>query len=110
MEPVVSPSGSVSSGAPPTDSAPPDRSGAILALQVFAWLDLIGGFLGAVFIWWTMGTRPISPDYTTLTEANPFGIAMGILVLLQGIFLCAFFLVVAGAAEDIAAIRSARSA
>lgn len=87
----------------------PYRGGAIIALRAFAWLDLAGGFLSAVIVWLTAGTREVVLfGDITRTEANPLGIGLGFVLLFQGVFLCALFLVIAGAAEDLAAIRSAR--
>jgi ribosomal protein L40E len=100
--------GDTPSSAMPSSSTAPERGGAIGALRFFAWLDLVAGIIGAIVIWANFGSVevPIFAGSTvTRVQANPVGISLGIAVLLQGIFLCAFFLVVAGAAEDVAAIR-----
>lgn len=104
------PSENSSSSMPTTNPppSPPERGGAIGALRFFAWLDLIAGAIGAIVVWSNFGSIEV-PIYggssVTRTHANPFGIGLGIALFAQGIFLSAFFLVIAGAAEDIAAIR-----
>jgi hypothetical protein len=91
----------------PARAALPERGGAIGALRVFAWLDLAGGLLGALAVWATIGTRQVDIlGAYARTEPNPLGIILGVALLMQGIFLCALFLVIAGAAEDLAAIRN----
>jgi len=60
---------------------------AITILRFFAWVDLIAAIIGAIWIWFA------------------FGIALGIAVLLQGIFMCAFFLVSALTGENIIIIK-----
>ena len=69
----------------------PAREGAIKTLRFVAWLDLICGAVCALGIW--------------LSYSSIVGTAVGLAVLLQGVFLCALFLVFAGAPEDIAALR-----
>ena len=75
----------------------PRRAGAIDALRFFAWLDLVGGIIGAIVVWVMI--------FNSSTDTNPVTIGLGIAILLQGVFLCVLFLVIAGASEDIAAIR-----
>jgi len=73
-------------------------------LKFFAWLDLCGGIIGAIWIWSAMGTTKVS-GYSTLTAANPYGIVFGFAVFFQGIFLCALFLVICSIAENLIEIR-----
>jgi hypothetical protein len=99
----------VSSSATPSGSLIPERGNAILALRIFAWLDLVAGIIGAIVIWANFGSVevPIFAGSTiTRDQANPIGISVGIALLAQGIFLFTLFLVVAGGAEDAAAIRN----
>jgi hypothetical protein len=67
--------------------AEPGR-GLIDVLKFFAWLDLVAGIIVAVWIW-----------------STSIGAVIGVAVLLQGIFACVFFLVVASIAENIIVIR-----
>ena len=80
---------------------------AISVLGFFAWLNLICGIIGAIFIWKTMGTMevPYSLISGTHTEINPFGVALAVALLLEGIFVCAFFLVVCSMAENLIEIQ-----
>jgi len=78
--------------------------GAISALKFFAWLDLIGGIIGSIWVWAELGTRRV-PGYYSLTETTPLGIVIGFAVLLQGMFVCALFLVIASIAESLIVIR-----
>ena len=98
----------VSSSAIPSGSPTFERGSAILALRIFAWIDLVVGIIGAIVIWVNFGSVevPIFAGSTvTGDQANPIGIGLGIAILAQGIFLFTLFLVVAGAAEDVEAIR-----
>ena len=83
-------------------------SGAIGVLRVFAWLDFFAGIIGGFWILSTFGSskliRGLTYSYSE-TVTNPVGIAVGIAVILQGVFVCAFFLVVASIAENLIAIR-----
>jgi hypothetical protein len=65
-------------------------------LKLVAWLDLLSGFVVALVIW--SNTNPLSPGY---------GVFSGLAWFLQGIFVCAFLLVVASIAENLIAIRRA---
>ncbi len=78
---------------------------AISALKFFAWLDLIGGIVGAIWVWAEFGSTQVSSFYSSTTEANPMAIGIGAVVLLQGMFACALFLVIACIAESLIAIR-----
>lgn len=77
---------------------------AIAILRFFAWVDLIAAIIGAIWIWFEFGTRPTGYS-GYFREANPLGIAIGIAVLLQGIFTCAFFLVFASIGENLIFIK-----
>lgn len=65
------------------------RSKAIPVLEIFAWLEVIGS-IGAAFWFWK--------------NISPYGTEIGLAVLLQGIFFCAFFLVFASIADNIASM------
>ncbi len=83
------------------------RTEAISVLRFFAWLDLVFGIICSIVIWVNYGSTEVFNKYyySTSNVANPIGIGLGIGVLMQGIFLCAFFLVVASMAENLSAIR-----
>lgn len=85
----------------------PARDGPIGALRVFAWLDLVGGIVGAVLIWNAIGSIdvPSTLGVDVSHQTNPVGILLSLGLLAQGVFLWALFLVIAGAAEDLAAMR-----
>ena len=97
-----------SSSAIVSNTQNPATNGAIDGLRFFAWLGLLLGIVSAIVIWLKFGSIevPIS-SYSEYTkkQTNYIGIGIGIAVLFQSIVMCSFFLVVAGAAEDIAAIR-----
>lgn len=79
--------------------------GAISVLRFFAWLDLAIGIIGAIAIWFIFGTTRTIGFYSSTAEANPLAIGIGIAILFQGMFLCAFFLVIASIAESLIIIR-----
>lgn len=62
-------------------------SGAITVLKFFAWFDLVGGCIGAIVI------------------GDKMGLLISTVILFQGIFICALFLVLASIAENLIAIR-----
>jgi hypothetical protein len=76
-----------------------DPPGAITALKYFAWLDLIGGIIGAFVIW------AKSNVFENYGEFNGIGAGVGVAVFLQGMFAWALFLVIASIAENLIAIR-----
>lgn len=80
---------------------------AIGVLKFFAWLNLIASSFISVYIWKEFSTTPVSDRLYSYgkTISNPVAIGLGIGILLQGIFVCAFFLVVAIIAENVIAIR-----
>ena len=84
-------------------------SGSIVTLKVFAWFDLVAGIIGGFWIFSTYGSTIVTRGSGLYsypeTVANPVGIAIGIGIILQGLFACAFFLVVASIAENLIAIR-----
>ena len=65
---------------------------AISMLRIFAWLDFVVGIIGAIVVLNKFGS---SGEY----------ILIGLASVLQGVFCCAFFLVVASIAENLIAIR-----
>ena len=69
-------------------------SGAISVLIFFAWLDLIGGILIAVYVWVKFGL------------SDPINFAIALAFVAQGIFTWALFLVVASMAENLIGIRN----
>ena len=74
------------------------KTGRIALLQWMcspSWLDLVGGVIGAAWIWFKNW------------DGNSFMTALGFGVLLQGIVCCAFLLVVVSMAANLAAIRKA---
>jgi hypothetical protein len=79
-------------------------NGAINALRVFAWFMLVIFAGCAIAIWADLGTRPIFAGARS-TEANPFGVVLGVLVAISGMGTCAFFLTVALIAESVLEIR-----
>jgi hypothetical protein len=76
----------------------------ISVLRIFAWLDLIGSIIASIFIWSKFGTRKM-PGFSYLTEADPLTIGLGFGILVQGVFACVLFLVIASMAENLIAIR-----
>jgi hypothetical protein len=79
---------------------------AITVLRIFAWLDLVAGIALAIIIWVKFSATEIGTGtYYAHTITNPIAIAVGIAVLLQGMFVCALFLVIASIAENLIAIR-----
>ena|SRR2546430_1454274 len=84
----------------------------VVMLQVFAWLDLVAGIIGGLYVYATSGHEVIShitglnefPTYEHIT--NVYAIILAIGIFLQGIFLCTFFLVVSSIATNLVAIRN----
>jgi hypothetical protein len=70
---------------------PSKGTAAINTLRFLAWFALVAGIIGAILIW------------IEFEESISLGIGIGI--LLQGIFTCAFFLVIALIAENVIEIR-----
>jgi len=79
-------------------------TGAINTLKFFAWFDLVAGIIGAIWIWSTFGSQEVG-YLSSRTVTNPVGVALGVVVMLQGIFVCAYFLVIASMAENLIEIR-----
>jgi hypothetical protein len=77
----------------------------IQALKFFAWLDLVAGIVGSIFIWVNYSKTTV-PGYYSVSEINPVGIGLGIAALVQGIFCCVLFLVIAQMAENIIVIKT----
>lgn len=79
---------------------------AISALNIFAWINLLCGIIGAIVIWKTMGVVELPSDYAfTDSEINPFGIALGFIVLMQGFFGYVICSVVSTMADNVILIR-----
>ena len=74
-------------------------------LRVFAWLDLLVSIIFSIVIWSEFSTEISKGYYTSEKVSNPYMIGLGIGVLLQGIFVCALFLVIAHIAESLIFIR-----
>jgi membrane protein implicated in regulation of membrane protease activity len=66
------------------------RSNAVEVLRIFAWLAVVAGVIYAVAL---IGYLP-----------RPLGLIIGIAVLVQMVFFCAFFLVIAAIAENITTV------
>ena len=66
------------------------RSNAVEVLRIFAWLAVAGGAIYAVGLIWSL--------------PRPLDLIIGTAVLVQGIFFCAFFLVIAAIAENITTV------
>jgi hypothetical protein len=73
-------------------------------LRIFAWVDLIASIIGAIWIWSQFGKSEVVYSLGHFLT-NPLGIAIGIAVLLQGIFSCAFFSVIASIGEKLIVIK-----
>jgi hypothetical protein len=84
----------------PASSTPHEGQTAINALRIFAWLNLIGGVIVAILLseWMWGGTA-------TSQQATLFNIVLGIVFLAEGVFGCAFLLVICSIAENLIAIR-----
>ena len=74
-------------------------------LRIFAWLNLLVSIIISVVIWSKFSTEIDRGYYTSERVANPYMVGLGIGVLLQGIFACALFLVIAHIAESLIFIR-----
>lgn len=70
---------------------------AIKALRFLAWLTLVGGIIGAVFILNQFGTRH--------STTNPVAIAIAIGTVLQSALLCALLLVISYLSENVACLQ-----
>ena len=77
----------------------------IWILRTFAWLDLLISIISSIVIWSNFSTEA-NKDYLGGNVTNPYMIVLGIGVLLQGIFVCALFLVLAHIAESLVFIRN----
>ncbi|MBU1299279.1 MAG: hypothetical protein KKG06_05055 [Bacteroidetes bacterium] len=66
--------------------------GAIFILQIIAWLELVGAIIVAIFFL----LNPLIIPHST---------EIGLVIFFQGVFLCAFLLVVASIAENLIQIR-----
>jgi amino acid transporter len=78
-------------------------------LRLFAWIDLIAGLVGAILIWANLSSKEITKGgYYSYVEkvTDPLGVALGFVVLFQGMFLCALFLVVASIASNLNSINT----
>jgi hypothetical protein len=74
-------------------AASPGCPQSVKVLRFFAWLDLVGGVVGGVWILSVPGA------------IGPGALGLGIAVLAQGAFVWALLLVIASIGEDVAAIR-----
>lgn len=74
------------------------EGGAINTLDLFAKFSLFGGIIGALIVWFTMGT--IRHGYSS--EIN---ILLGIVILVNGVFCWAVFQVICSIANNLIAIR-----
>ena len=72
--------------------------GAIDVLKALAWVGLVVSMIGGI---WILATFGRIGDYSK----NPIGIGVGIAVLVEGVFSCALFLVIASIAQSLIAIR-----
>jgi len=77
----------------------------IIILKFFAWLDLFVSIVFSIVIWTEFSTDTSKAYYYTEKMANPYMIGLGIGVFLQGVFVCALFLVIAHIAESLIFIR-----
>ena len=66
------------------------HSNAIGILRIFAWFETAGAIVGAVLL------PSVFP--------RPYGLAVGIAVLAQGIFFSAFFYIIAAIADNITSV------
>ena len=73
-------------------------------VRIFAWVDLIASIIGAIWIWNQFGKSDAAYSLGHFLT-NPLGIAIGIAVLLQGVFSCAFFLLAASIGENLIFLR-----
>jgi hypothetical protein len=73
-------------------------------VRIFAWVDLIASIIGAIWIWSQFGKREVVYSLGHLLT-TPLGIAIGIAVLLQGVFSFAFFLIAASIGENLILIK-----
>ena len=78
---------------------------AVETLRTFAWLNLIGGFFVAIYVWSTMAAIEVQGQFGIHHESNPLGIITGIAFLIEAVFGFVFLLVVCSMAENIIEIR-----
>jgi hypothetical protein len=76
-------------------------SGAAGILGVLAYIDLFVSIFAAIIILTEFGTS----HYMGVSRINPIGVEIGLAVLLQGIFGCVFFLVIASIAKELTMIK-----
>jgi hypothetical protein len=85
--------------------------GAIDALKFFAWFDFACGIIGGLLAWRLIGIQYVTENvsyypYIKVTEqTNVAGIILAVGIALQGVLVCALFLVIASMAENLIAIR-----
>ena len=78
-----------------------ETGGCIEVLRFMAWVYLAASIAGAVAVWIVYGSVLKYPDTPSLGNvANPFGIAQGFALLIQGLLLCPFFLCIATITEN----------
>jgi len=80
----------------------------ISVLKFFAWLNLLGGVIGAVIIFFNWGFVEVKRGtYYTFTEKifNPLPMGISIGLLVEGIFGCALLLVICSIANNLIKIR-----
>ena len=75
----------------PTNTESPPMS--LSVLEAIAWLNLVAGFIAAIWIW------------TSYMANDPLGFAIGIAVAVQGIFVWAISMVFVNMADNIIVIR-----
>lgn len=81
-------------------------TGKISALKFFAWFDLIISIICALIIWFGYSTSTIPSGYfRSENVTNYAAIGLGFGILIQGIFGCVLFLVIASIAENVMIIR-----
>lgn len=84
----------------------PADAGPVGALRVIAWVSLVGGIIGAIVLWSNAGETGATDAYFAEIEeeTDPFVVAMGFFVLLQGVLTWAALMVFGSIGENVAVL------
>lgn len=91
------------------DRSSKTQSTASTLLRFFGWAYILTSIATSVATWYFYGSRPSRPDNPSLdfmTEPNPLGIMIGIVVLVQGFLIGLIGINLADATESLLAMSS----
>lgn len=80
-----------------------------VALRVLAWIEIVAGLLGGIWLWNTIG-YVANQDYSSIRNPSPVGIGISLAVILQGIIVGTLFLAASIAINDLRSTRDHLSA